>query len=169
MSYGYEETVYRAVLSTLKAAQAVGQPLNFVGVNSIYDSAFPKGSFIASMPPNAFPAIGMEPDVDVEKFFTTGTPPALTSAFGISLVLALREGKAENGLLGDPTQNPPVIGMLEFVRRVKNVLQTDQSLGGTAGLQKMLFPKTDFVYDYYPVRICNLSVLLTGQLTTQSH
>lgn len=158
--------LWDSVLSTLQAAQAVGQPLEFVPANSIYDGIYPN---LHDLPPGSFPAIVMEPDQDDEKFFTTGQPPALKSDFKIFISCMVRESKFNKGISGDSTLIPPVIGILEFVDAVKQVLQKDQTLGGALGLQKLWFPTSKFFFESYPIRECKISVILESQLTTQSH
>lgn len=159
-------TLWSAVLSTLQAAQAVGQPLNFIPANSIFDGVYPN---LHDLPPGAFPAIVMEPDTDDEKFFTTGQPPAINSQFKIFISCMLREAKFNKGISGDATQSPAVVGILAMVDAVKNVLQTDQTLNNALGLQKIYFPTARFFFEAYPIRECKISMTMESQLTTQSH
>ena len=123
--------IYKAVLNTLNTAKAGSGPLSFV--KNIYSSYF---TTILQLPAQSFPAIVIEPDNDAEQFFTTGTPPALRSDFKIFVSCIISEGAPGAGLLGDSTQTPPIIGMFEFVDKVKQVLQADMTLGGGIGMQK---------------------------------
>lgn len=157
-------TIWNAVKATLVAAQ--GSSLSFVPANSIFDGIYPS---LHDLPMNAFPMIVMEPDEDDEKYFTTGTPPAIKSEFRIFISCLVKEAKFNKGIVGDATLSPRAVGLLEFVDAVKNVLQTDQSLGNTTGLQKLYFQKSHFFYEAYPIRECKISVVLESQLTTQSH
>lgn len=158
--------IWQAVLATLRAAQAPGQPLEFVPANSIFDGIYPK---LDDMPQQAYPAIVLELDEDDERFFTTGTPPAVKSDFKIFVSCLVREARPNKGISGDPDLDTPLVGLLAFVDAVKNVLQGDQTLGNTLGLQKISFPKAPFFFEQYPIRECKISATLENQLTTQTH
>ena len=156
--------IYKKVIATLQAAQAGSGSLSFV--KNIYSSYF---TSILQAPAQAFPAIVIEPDNDMEKFFTTGTPPALKSDFKIFVSCVVSEADPTAGLLGDATQTPPIIGLMDFVDRVKEVLQADMTLGGGLGMQKISFPAAPFSYIFFPIRECKLNVTLESQLTTTAH
>jgi hypothetical protein len=156
--------IYKAVLASLTAAQAGSGSLSFV--KNIYNNAFTDP---IQIPANACPAIMLEPDEDDEEFFTTGTPPALKSKFKIFIGCVLYEASPGAGLIGDPAHTPPIIGLIEFKDRVKQILQSDMTLGGGLGMQKISFPSAKFHYANYPMRECKISVLLESQLTTTAH
>ena len=156
--------IYNAVITTLKAAQAAGQPLAFV--KNIFTGYF---DALDNVPAQGWPAIVVEVDGDDEKYFTTGTTPAIKSDFKLFVSCVIKEAKPGLGIIGDATQKPPVIGLLEFVDKVKNVLQADMTLGGGLGMQKVMFPQTQFSFLFYPVREGKIHVTLDSQLTTTSH
>lgn len=156
--------IFNAVVATLRAANATGQPLAFV--KNIHPGVFPT---MMDLPAQAYPAIVVELNNDPEKFFTTGTPPAVKSDFGIFVSCLVFESKPAFGIIGDATQSPPVIGILEMVDKVKNILQADMTLGGGLGMQKIMFPQTNFSFLFYPVREAKTAVTLENQLTTTSH
>lgn len=158
--------LWNAVKGVIVAAQATGQPLAFMAANSFYDGIYPN---LEDLPPESFPAIMMEPDKDDEKWFTTGVPPAIKSEMSLFLSCMVFEAQANKGIIGDATLTPPLIGILEFVDTVKNVLQADQRLGFVAGQQKLYFPSTQFFYEAYPIREGKIKVVLESQLTTTSH
>jgi hypothetical protein len=166
MSASYESLVFQALFATLAAAQASGQPLNFVAPNSIFAGLTPD---IINLPPGSYPAISLEPASDDEKFFTTGTPPELSSGFKVEIHCLVQEADSKAGIIGDATLSPPVTGLLDLVAAVKNVVQKDMTLGGVQGLQKALFTGTRFEYAFYPIRIAVLTVLFTGQFATTAH
>ncbi len=159
-------TLWNAVLTTLQAAQASGQPLSYVPANSIYDGLYPN---LHDLPPGSFPAIMMEPDQDDEKFFTTGVNPSINSQFKMSISCLVREGKFNKGISGDATQTPPAIGILQLVDAVKNVLQLDQTLNSADGLQKLYFPTTKYFFEAYPIREGKITMILESQLRTTTH
>jgi hypothetical protein len=162
----YRGAIHSAVLAKLLAAQAPGQPLAFVSAGSIFPAIYPT---FFSLPPEALPAITIMPDRGREKFFTTGVPPALSDVVMLKILLAVREGKPGAGLLGDATLTPPMIGLYDFEAAVKDVLESDQTLGGTPGVQKVLCVDDDYKYERYPTLIQDITLQVTGQLTTQSH
>ncbi len=49
------------------------------------------------------------------------------------------------------------------------MIETDQTLGGTPGVQKVLCIDDDYKYDFYPTVLQEITVAVTGQLTTRSH
>ena len=157
-------TILNAVMSTLKAAQATGQPLEFV--KNIYGGYF---DALNNLPAQSYPNIVVEVDGDDEKFFTTGTPPALKSDFKIFVFCRVFETMPSTSLFGDHTVTPPVYGLVEFVDTVKQVLQADMTLGNTQGMQKLSFPAAPFSFMFYPIREAKLHVTLDSQLTTTSH
>jgi hypothetical protein len=154
--------IFNAVVSVLNAAKATGQPLAFV--KNIYPGVFPR---MMDLPAQSFPAIVVELDDDQEIFFTTGTPPALRSDFKLFVSCLVYEAKPNLGIIGDPANG--VTGILEFVDKVKNVLQADMTLGGGLGMQKVQFPAAPASFIYYPVREVKINVTLSSQLTTTSH
>lgn len=165
MSTSHTLDIWNAVLTTLQAAQGVGNPLFFV--NKIYDGIYPS---LHDLPMGSFPAIVMEPDDVDEKFFTTGTPPAVKSDFKIFISCIVKEAKFNKGVSGDDTLLPNrLVGLLEMVDRVKGVLQKDMTLGGVQGLQKLWFPKSTYFYEGYPLRECKMQCVFDSQLTTESH
>jgi hypothetical protein len=146
----YPKDVHNAVLAKLTAAQATGQPLAFVPSASLFPGIYPE---IADMPPNCYPALALMPDNDQQKFFTTGDPPAKTSGFRIKVVLLVLEGKPGLGLIGDPAQTPPLVGLYDFISAVLNVLETDQTLGAAAsGVQKAICAATTPSSPAFPER-----------------
>lgn len=165
MSNTSKQVIWNAVLSTLQAAQAGGQPLAFVGANSIYDGLYPD---LNALPPESFPAIFMEPDEDDEAWFTVGMAPSIKSIFKINISCMVMESQFNKGISGDATQSPRLVGLLEFVDTVKQVLQADMSLG-LASMQKVYFPKARYFFEAYPIRECKISVVLESQLTTTTH
>ena len=162
----YRGSVHAAIAAKIVAAQAGGQPLAFVAASSFFPAIFPK---FADLPPEAYPAITIMPDRGREKFFTTGNPPAVNDTFIFKVLLAVREGTPGLGLLGDATQSPPVVGLYDFEAAIKDVLETDQQLNSTPGVQKVLCIDDDYKYDAYPVILQEITVQVIGQLTTRSH
>lgn len=156
--------IFNAVVAKLQAAKITGQPLAFV--KNIYPGVFPT---MMDLPAQSYPAIVIELNEDLEQFFTTGMPPAVKSGFGLFLSCLVHEAKPALGIIGDATQTPPVIGLLQMVDTVKNVLQSDMTLGGGLGMQKIMFPDTKFSFLFYPVREAKTKVMLENQLTTTSH
>jgi hypothetical protein len=164
----YRLDVHKALVAKIVAAQANGQQLAFVAPDSFFPAVYPD---FDSLPPEALPALMLMPDRGREKFFTTGDPPAVTDAFIFKLILAVREGKPGLGFLGDAAQVPPVVGLYDFEAAVKNVIETDQALSNAAGgrVQKVLCIDDDYKYDYYPTVLQEITVAITGQLTTRTH
>ena len=162
----YRGAVHAAIVAKIQAAQATGQPLAIVRSTSFFPAIFPT---FAALAPEAYPAITLMPERGKTKFFTTGVPPALADGFMFKIVLAVREGKPVLGLLGDPTQSPPVVGLYDLEAALKNVIEADQSLGGTQGVQKVLCVDDEYDYTFYPTVLQKITVNVTGQLTTQSH
>lgn len=162
----YRGAIHAALAAKIVAAQAVGQPLAFVGTNSFFPSTYPK---FHDLPPESYPAIMLMPDRGREKFFTTGVPPAVSDTFIFKVVIAQREGSPGLGLLGDATQKPPLVGLYDFEGAIKDVIETDQQLGNTQGVQKVLCIDDDYKYDFYPTIIQEITVAITGQLTTRTH
>ena len=156
--------IFNAAIAKLRAANMAGQPLSFV--KNIYPGVFPT---LMDLPAQSYPAIVVELNDDPEKFFTTGTPPALKSDFGLFVSCLVFEAKPAVGIIGDATHTPPIVGLLEFVDAVKNVLQADMTLGGGIGMQKVYFPDTKFSFLFYPTREAKIHVTLESQLTTTSH
>ena len=162
----YRGSVHAALAAKIVGAQATGMPLAFVALTSFYPSVYPK---FVNLPPQSYPAIMMMPDRGREKFFTTGNPPAVNDTFLFKFILAVHEGKPGLGFLGDPSQTPPLIGLYDFEQAFKNVIETDQTLGYTPGVQKVLCVDDDYKYDFWPTTMQEVSVAVTGQLTTQTH
>ncbi len=166
----YRKDVHVALAAKITAALALGQPLAFVAPGSFFKAAYPD---FHALPPDAYPAIMLMPDRGREKFFTTGDPPAVLDGFLFKLVIAQQEGDAGSGagFLGDAALNPPLVGLYDFESAIKDVIETDQSLGGAAGgrVQKVLCTDDDYKYDYYPTVMQEIIVMVTGQLTTRSH
>ncbi len=162
----YQLGVHNGVLAKIVAAQAGSGPLAFVAATSIFPAIFPS---IVDLPPQSYPAIALMPDKDNQKFFTTGDPPAKTSGFRLKVVALVQEGMPGLGLLGDPTQTPPLAGLYDFVSALMSVIETDQTLGGAVGVQKVLCESVAYVYDFYPNVLAEISVLVTGQLTTRTN
>ena len=156
--------IYNAVLATLNTAKAPGGQLAFV--NNIYNNGF---TTVGQIPPNACPAIEVEPFSDSEEWFTAGVAPALLSKFKVFVECILYESSPGAGVIGDASQTPPVIGILEFMDRVKQVLQADMTLGGGLGMQKVSFPEAPIYYVQYPMRQAKITVLLESQLATNAH
>jgi len=162
----YRGAIHNAIAAKIIAAQAVGQPLAFVAASSFFPAIFPK---VEDINPNAYPIITIMPDRGREKFFTTGTPPAVSDTFVFKIIIGVREGKPGLAFLGDSTQVPPVKGLYDFETAIKNVLETDQTLGNTQGVQKVLCIDDEYKYEYYPAVFQAITFAVTGQLTTQSH
>jgi hypothetical protein len=160
----YRGAIHTALLAKITAALGNGNPLSFVKATSVFPAIFPG---FESLPPEAYPAITMMPDRGREKFFTTGDPPAVTDLFMFKIVLAVREGKPGQALLGDPAVS--MTGLYDFEAAVKNVIETDQSLGDTPGVQKVLCVDDDYKYEFYPTVIQEITVQVQGQLTTRTH
>lgn len=156
--------IFNAVVAKLNAAKAGSGSLAFV--KNIYPGVFPT---LMDMPAQSYPAIVIELDDDQEDFFTTGTPPAVKSKFKLFVSCLVFEAKPNIGIIGDATATPPIIGLLEFVDRVKQVLQADMTLGGGIGMQKVSFPAAPSSFLFYPVRETKIHVTLENQLTTTSH
>ena len=157
-------TIFKAALAKINAARQPGQPLAFV--KNVYPGVFPG---LTDMPAQAYPCIVIEVDNDEEKYFTTGMPPALKSDFKLFVSCLVFEAKPAVGLVGDAAAVPPVVGLIEFVDTLKNVLQADMTLGNAQGMQKVMFPACPFSFLFYPVREAKLNVTLESQLTTNSH
>ncbi len=162
----YRGAVHAAVAAKITAAMAGGQPLAFVDTNSFFPAIFPG---FAALPPESLPAITMMPDRGREKFFTTGNPPAVSDTFIFKILLLVREGSPGLGLLGDATLTPPLVGLYDFEAAMKDVLETDQTLGGCPGVQKVLCIDDNYHYDNYPLIMQEITLSVTGQLTTRAH
>lgn len=162
----YELGVHNGLLGKITAAQAGVGPLAFMAAASIYPAIYPG---IESLSPQSYPALALMPDKNQAKFFTTGDPPAKTSMFRMKVILLVAEGAPGLGLLGDPTQTPPLVGLYDFAAAVQNVIETDQTLGGAVGVQKVICETVDYKYDFYPICVCEITVAVGGQLTTRSN
>lgn len=159
--------IWNAVINTLKNACASGQPLHgFFNATSIYD-----GIYVGKkdLPPGSFPAIMAELDENDEQWATVGTPPQIFSDFKIYLSIMMWESRPNKGITGDTSITPNVIGLLQLESAVKNLLQTDMSLGNTLGLQKITFPRTKYFFETYPIREAKISVTLRNQLASTGH
>ena len=156
--------IYNAVIARLNAGKVAGQPLDFV--KNIYAGYL---DALVNLPAQSYPNIVVEVDGDEEKFFTTGVPPAIKSDFKVFVFCRVFESQPAAGLIGDATLTPAVIGLIEFVDKVKNWIQADMTLGGGLGMQKIMFPTTPNSFMFYPIREAKIHVTLDSQLTTTSH
>ena len=139
------EDAWNEVYNELVAAKATGQPLVFVKTISqgLRDDLA------------GYPLIVMEPDNETEDQRTV--PAHKNLFFTLKLVLMLETGNKDKQIIGGGGTDDSV-GILDFVAAVKNVLSQTMNLNGKC--IQFSFPNTIYIFETYPYRLAEISMLI---------
>ena len=151
-----EEQVFLAIRSALVAAQAVGQPLEYIKTDSLRDGRF------LTEPSGAFPVIMLEPDTVSEE--PHSAPERVRLVYRYSVYCAVEHMDFGKSIVGDISNK----GIVDLVNDVKNVLSADLRLGlASSGVLRIRFPSTRYFVDNYPIREAVVNVEVEATTTKQ--